>query len=174
MVEAGDVMTAVDRSDEMLEMYAADAGGAEVRPLYPPPTAPLEVARKLYAKHRQLGGRTLVCWRAGWMRWHGPHWSEMDTAELRSGIYDALGEVDYKHPIREKGRVVDYEVRPWSPDKHKVANVIEAMAAIGHLPTEIDPPSWIDSIHSAAKTQAARMISCDTVQRGVGAVPLRP
>ena len=27
--------------------------------------------------------------------------------------------------------------------KHKVANVMEAMAAIGHLSFDIDPPSWI-------------------------------
>jgi putative DNA primase/helicase len=149
----------IDRSDEMLEMYAQD-GDTDERPLYPPPTAPLDVAHKLYAEHRQPGGRTLVSWRAGWMSWHGPHWSEMDTAELRSGIYDALGKVDYEHPIRERGRVVDYEVRPWSPDKYKVANVIEAMAAIGHLSAEIDPPSWID-VNCAAKMPAARMISCE-------------
>ena len=47
-------------------------------------------------------------------------------SHLRSEIYDTLGEVDYKHPIREKGFTVDHEIRPWYPDKHKVANVIEA------------------------------------------------
>lgn len=112
------------------------------RPLFPSPTAPLDVARKLYAQYR-IGGnglRTLVSWRSGWMSWETTHWSELDTAHLRSDIYDVLGEVDYKQPIREKGITVDYEIRRWSPDKHKVANVIEAMAAIGHLSTAIDPP----------------------------------
>ena len=42
---------------------------------------------------------------------------------------------------------------------HKVANVIEAMAAIGHLSADIDPPSWID-LHSAAETSAGQVISC--------------
>jgi putative DNA primase/helicase len=130
------------------------------RPLFPPPTAPLDVAHKLYSRYRHGsdGLRTLLAWRCGWMRWHGAQWSEMDVAELRSSIYDTLGGVDYNHPIREKGVTVDYEIRPWSPDKHKVADVIEAMAAIGHLSTDIDPPSWISP--RSVKTAAPQMISC--------------
>jgi putative DNA primase/helicase len=131
------------------------------RPVFPPPSAPLDVARKLYVPHRFGGNglRTLIAWRGGWMRWDTTHWSELDNAHLRSEIYETLGEVDYQHPIREKGVVVDYEIRPWSPDKHKVANVIEAMAAVGHLSTDVDPPSWI-GLHSAAKMTAAQMIAC--------------
>jgi putative DNA primase/helicase len=133
----------------------------DIRPLFPPPSAPLDVARKLYS-HFRIGGngmRTLLAWRGGWMHWESTHWSELDVAHLRSETYDTLGEADYKHPIREKGITVGYEIRPWSPDKHKVANVIEAMAAIGHLSAEIDPPSWID-LHSAAETSAGQVISC--------------
>jgi putative DNA primase/helicase len=148
-----------DRSDDYRETWA-DVDNPDDRPLYPPPTAPLDVARKLYSQYR-IGGkglRTLLAWRGGFTRWQTTHWSELDTAELRSDIYDVLGEVDYKHPIREKGITVAHEIRPWSPDKHKVANVIEAMAAIGHLSTDIDPPSWT-GVHSA-NTPAAQMISC--------------
>ena len=131
------------------------------RPVFPAPAAPLDVARKLYSAYR-LGGngvRTLLAWRGGWMRWETAHWSELDNAELRSDVYDRLGEVDYMRPIREKGVVVDYERTRWNPDKHKVANVLEAMEAIGHLSTDIDPPAWIDR-HGAAETSAAQMISC--------------
>ena len=132
------------------------------RPLFPSPTAPLYVARKLYRQYR-IGGnglRTLLAWRGGWMYWETTHWSELDVARLRSEIYDTLGEVDYKHPIREKGITVDYEIRPWCPDKHKVANVIEATSAIAHLSTDMDPPTWID-LHSAAETGAGQVISCE-------------
>ena len=41
------------------------------RPLFPSPTAPLDVARKLYRQYR-IGGnglRTLLAWRGGWMYW---------------------------------------------------------------------------------------------------------
>jgi putative DNA primase/helicase len=132
------------------------------RPVFPPPTAPLDVARKLYARYR-IGGnglRTLLAWRGGFTHWETTHWSELDIAHLRSDVYDELGEVDYMKPIRKNGEIDHYERTPWSPDKHKVANVIEAMAAIGHLSTDIDPPSWIDA-HSAAATPAAQVISCE-------------
>jgi putative DNA primase/helicase len=164
MAQAGGLVTEdIDRSDELREWYAEDGNAVPPlgdRPLYPPPSAPLDAARKLYSGYR-IGGnglRTLLAWRGGFMHWETTHWSELDTAELRSGIYDALGEVDYKHPIREKGEIVDYEIRPWSPDKHKVANIIEAMAAVGHLSAAIDPPSWI-GLHSA-HAEAPQMISC--------------
>ena len=119
------------------------------------------MARELYKQYLigDNGLRTLLAWRGGWMHWETTHWSELDVAHLRSEIYNTLGEVDYKHPIREKGVTVGYELSPWCPDKHKVANVMEAIAAIGHLSSDIDPPSWID-LHSAAKPAAAQMISC--------------
>jgi putative DNA primase/helicase len=131
----------------------------EGRPVYPAPSAPLKVARKLYESYRNVDGlHTLLCWRGGWMRWRTTHWAEMDVAELRSYIYDELGAVDYMRPVREKGVVVDYEQTPWDPDKRKVANVLEAMQAVGHLSAELDPPEWI--VHSAAETSAAQVISC--------------
>ncbi|MGZ4585068.1 MAG: DNA primase family protein [Mycobacterium sp.] len=139
-----------------------DGQPLDARPLFPPPSAPLDVARKLYSRYR-VGGdnlRTLLAWRGGWMQWQTVHWSELDAAHLRSEIYDTLGEVDYKHPIREKGVTVDYEVRPWCPDKHKVANVLEAIAAIAHLSIDADPPSWI-GVHSAAEISAGQVISCE-------------
>lgn len=132
-----------------------------VRPVYPAPAAPLDVARKLYSEYR-IGGnglRTMRAWRGGWMIWRTTDWSELDTAELRSDVYDELGGVDYMRPITEKGVVVDYERTPWNPDKRKVANVLEAMEAIGHLSTTVDPPAWIGP-HSAAETTAGQIIPC--------------
>jgi putative DNA primase/helicase len=129
------------------------------RPVFPAPSAPLEVARKLYEDYRDSDDRrTLLAWRGGWMHWGTTHWADTDTAELRSNIYDVLGGVDYMRPIREKGVIVDWERTPWDPNKHKVADVLEAMAAIGHLSIDIDPPSWL--LHSAMETPAGQVISC--------------
>lgn len=129
------------------------------RPIYPSPGAPLDVARKLFADYRRTDGlRTLRAWRGGWMRWAGPHWFDLDPAQLRSEIYDRLGEVDYMRPVREKGVVVDYERTPWDPNKRKIADVMEAMAAVGHLSTDIDPPTWIE-LHDL-ETSAAQVVSC--------------
>ena len=123
--------------------------------VYPAPSAPFAVADQLYADYRtDADMRTLVAWRGGWMRWRTTHWSEIDTAELRSHIYEMLHKVVYEHVTKD-----GTELKPWNPDKRKVANVLEAMAAIGHLKTDIDSPAWID-LHSAAETSAMQMISC--------------
>jgi putative DNA primase/helicase len=128
-------------------------------PVFPSPTAPLDVARVLFAAHYKVGGmRTLLAWRGGFMRWETTHWRELDVAELRSFCYAVLGPAVFWQPLKHRGIVVGYETRPWSPDKHKIAGVIEALAAIGHLSTDIDPPAWID-LHSAAASPAAQVIS---------------
>lgn len=136
----------------------AVAAGAAVPVMFPPPSAPLDVARQLYEDFTRQGLQTLLHWRGEFMRWHGSNWSEFDAAELRSHVYHVLGDAEYEHEITVKG-VTATEDRPWRPDKRKVANVVEALAAVGHLPSHNDPPSWI-AAHSAAETSAAQMISC--------------
>jgi putative DNA primase/helicase len=129
------------------------------RPIYPSPDAPLDVARKLYKAFRTATDlRTLVCHRGDWMRWRGQQWDEWDTAHLRSTMYKELGGADYMRPIREKGVTVDYERTPWNPNRNKVANVMEAMAAVGHLSNTIDAPAWIGE--HATDSPAAQVISC--------------
>ncbi|CDM76127.1 DNA primase family protein [Mycobacterium marinum] len=119
------------------------------RPVYPPPSAPLEVARTIFRQFRNSDGlRTLVSCRNSWIRWCTTHWQEMDTAELRSLIYKTLGKADY---------LADDAPTPWNPNKRKVADVMEAMAACGHLSTDVEPPSWLGV---QAKTAALQMISC--------------
>jgi putative DNA primase/helicase len=163
-------MTATeDRVEDLNDWYEEDEApedtilngsdlDLESRPLYPPPNAPLDVARKLFSDYQHKGKRTLLSWRGGWMRWRGSHWAEIDASELRSDIYDILGNVAYEIELKVKGETV-IERRPWNPDKRKVAHVMEAMAAIGHISSEVDPPWWI-GIHSAAETSAGQMISC--------------
>lgn len=125
-------------------------GAVPERPLYPSPDAPLEVARKLYKKFTLPTGRTLVSHRGDWQRWNGQQWSTEDAAHLRSTIYSRLGEVDYERPIREKGITVDYERTPWNPNRNKVANVLEALAAVAHLSADVDAPAWIGDHDTAS------------------------
>ena len=104
----------------------------------PPPSAPLAVARHIYRLFHIDGCRSLLSWRGGWMRWYITHWSELDAAQLRSHVYRSMSEATYEH-VTANG----VETRSWNPDKRKVANVIEAMDALAHFPSDIDPPSWI-------------------------------
>lgn len=132
-------------------------GAVPERPLFPSPDAPLEVARKLYKKFRTPAGRALVSWRGDWMRWNGQQWAEWDIAHLRSTVYSRLGEVDYDKPIRKAGEI-SYERTRWNPNRNKVANVLEALAAVAHLSADIDAPAWIDGHDTASP--ADQMISC--------------
>ena len=146
-----------DYAEDMRDWHAED--DKPEREIFPAPTAPYDVAKKFYATHRRTDGRALVWWRANWMRWNETHWHEIDAAELRSDIYDILDAVDYKKPIKEKGVIVGWERLPLDPNRHKVADVMDSIAAIGHLPSQIDPPSWIE-VHGAYDSVAAQVISC--------------
>ena len=115
--------------------------------LIDPPSAPLPVAETIYDDFKKAGTGlwTLRAWRAGWMIWRTTHWTELDGAQLRSHVYRVLSRARYEHVTT---KIV--EVLPWNPGRHKVANVVDALAALALLPPEIDPPAWIGSLHSAA------------------------
>jgi putative DNA primase/helicase len=111
------------------------------------------------------------------MAWKQTRWAEVDAAQLRQTIYATLDQATYQHPIRKNGLIVDWETRPWSPDKHKMANVLEALAAVVHLASDIDAPVWINATSAlrakqtqiltatpeidVAQTPPAQMISCN-------------
>ena len=152
--------TETDDEDEQPPEYETRTGatgedsGSPV--IYPPPTAPFAVAKQLYQQGclDANGLRNLLAYRGDWQLWRGIQWSEVDAAEIRARIYRAL-EHAYYVKVTDEGE----ELVPWDPTRHKVANVLEAMAAIGHLSSEIDAPAWIDPLHSA-KSSAAQVISC--------------
>jgi putative DNA primase/helicase len=91
------------------------------------------------------------------MIWRTTHWVELDDAQLRSHIYRVLSKARYEHATKD-----GIEELPWNPGRHKIANVVDALAALAHLPADIDPPAWIRSIHSAAPgdDEGPQLISC--------------
>lgn len=111
--------------------------------LYPPPDAPLDVARKFYAEtYDHAGLRILVHYRGDWWVWTGQHWIELDHSALKSAVYGRLGSAHYLKEIRKNG-VVDEEETAWNPTRNKIANVMEALAAIAHLDSKIGTPAFI-------------------------------
>jgi putative DNA primase/helicase len=132
------------RSAESLATQA-DSGAKDYEDfeIWPPPFAPYQVAQKVYESYRFGDDEmlTLLAWRGGWMRWETAHWSEIETAQIRSRVYDILSEAEYE----EKDKDGNGKIKDWNPNRHKVADVLEAMAAVGYLSTDIDPPAWISS-----------------------------
>ncbi len=112
--------------------------------LYPPPDAPLDVARKFYAETYDHGGlRTLVHYRGDWWVWTGQHWTELDHSALKSAVYERLGAAHYMKETRKNGVVLNEEETAWNPTRNKIANVIEALAAVAHLDASTTTPAFI-------------------------------
>ena len=103
----------------------------------PSPGQPMAVARQ-FVKERCLhnGALTLRHWRGSWRQWHGSHWREMENDAVRSLLYTFTESAKYINAERQE--------LPWAPTKRKVADLIEALAAITILDPEIDQPTWLD------------------------------
>jgi putative DNA primase/helicase len=97
----------------------------------------MKVARVLAGERYELpdGTPTLRHWRGGWWEWRTSHWAEAEQRAVRSTAYEYTENAFY-----EKGD----DPAPWSPNRHKVADLLEALAAIVHLPEDVDQPSWLD------------------------------
>jgi hypothetical protein len=120
----------------------------------PAPSDPMGVARVLIDDHKYDGELTLRHWRNGWMQWHGTHWIEAEDKAIRSWLYERLEGAKYWHvqPATQTREEIS-ELRPWNPNRHKVADVLDALAAVAHTGGRDRPagmasgPQW-----SAVKT----------------------
>lgn len=113
--------------------------------ILPPPNEPIRVARVLARERYQLedGTPTLRHWRGGWWEWCGSHWIEVEQRAARAAAYEFTEAALYE---REKPNG-ETEIVPWSPNRHKIADLLEALAAICHLPETVNQPTWIDGAH---------------------------
>lgn len=69
------------------------------------------------------------------MHWEGSHWTEHDDGEVRSKLYKALEHAVYYTEAGDK--------KDWAPSKRKIADLLDALAGITHLPASVDAPAWI-------------------------------
>ena len=102
-----------------------------------PPSAPMAVAREL-VRERYSGpdaALTLRHWRGGWWRWQGPRWVELEQRAMAAGAYEYTESTVYH---------AGGELKPWAPNRHKVADLLDALAAIVHLPETVSMPTWLD------------------------------
>ena len=102
----------------------------------PPPSMPMEVARELVAKRYTADGiLTLRHWRGGWWEWQGSRWVEVEQRAARAVAYAFTENAEY---------VSGDQIKPWAPNRHKIADLLDALAAIVHLPESMSMPSWLD------------------------------
>jgi putative DNA primase/helicase len=106
----------------------------------PPPSNPMAVARVLLPSWTDEGRPTLLHWRGQWMEWQGTHWRELDASEVRAVAYKELEHATFEAET-PKGEI---ETRDWAPNKKKIGDLMEAMAAIRILRPSVDAPAWTD------------------------------
>lgn len=119
---------------------------APTHEVFPSPGNPLKVARQVLAEITEDDHMLLRHWRGDWMRYAGPHWVEYEPAALRKALYERLEDVVYEKVDHKTGEV---ELLPWSPNKGKVDQLLDAMAAPAYLDRAVEAPSWLSSGTSA-------------------------
>jgi putative DNA primase/helicase len=116
---------------------------------WPAPSEPMAVARVFAGQCRRDGCLTLRHWRGGWLRWQGTHWVELEDAAVRSWAYRRLEDATY---------LDDGDLKPWRPNRRRISDVLDALAAAIHLPQTIDPPAWLDNASPALA--ATEVVAC--------------
>lgn len=148
-------MSAAQRPDDDQRAAARDivAGASADLDAMPSPADPMGVARELLAAdYRHGDAYTLRHWRGDWHRWTGPQWSPVEPAEITAWLYDRLDRVKYWHEGKAGA-----ELRPWRPNKAKVAHVLDATGALTHLSGAVDPPAWVGK---HGHDPGGRLIAC--------------
>ncbi len=103
----------------------------------PPPSRPLAVARLLVERnYGHPDGLLLRFWRGAFWQWKRSHWIEAEDAQVRSSAYGFTEDATYWN---DKG-----QVQSWSPNRYRIADVLDALRAVTHLGADLDQPAWLD------------------------------
>jgi putative DNA primase/helicase len=104
--------------------------------ILPNPSDPMAVARVLQAERfAHVHGPTLRHWRGGWWDWRKSHWVEVPDRAVKARAYKFTEHAMYTD---EKGP------KPWAPNRRRIGDLNEAMAAVAHLRDDLDQPGWIE------------------------------
>lgn len=110
--------------------------------VWPSPKEPLEVARRLLRQWARVEGEPWVrYWRGDWMRRaESGAWEEVEEISVRRAVYDVLGAACYQSLDPNTGEV---KLLPWTPNRARVEDVLQALSTQCLIPGHVDPPCWI-------------------------------
>jgi putative DNA primase/helicase len=103
----------------------------------PPPSAPVLVVRA-FVEHngKRDGVSTIAYWSQSWWTWRKTHWTETDPDAVRKLLYDFTADAKFAD---SHGNLT-----PWSPNRLKISDLVDALKAEVALPDDIEPPAWLD------------------------------
>ena len=113
--------------------------GAE---LLPAPSAPMEVARKLVGTLYTHSPTGRWCFATGA--------AAGGCGERAVGSRSSTGpsaSPPTSSPSTRSTSTPTEKPKPWAPNRHKIADLLEALAAVCHLPRAVIQPAWIEGGH---------------------------
>jgi putative DNA primase/helicase len=120
----------------------------------------MAVARVVISDYREQGHLTLHRWRGTWMQWQRARWAEAEDAAIRSTLYTRLEHAVYTDTSGKKP-----VTRYWEPNRRKVGDLEDALAASVQLAGSIDAPAWIGG---NGPVPAGEVVACDNGLLHVG------
>jgi len=120
--------------------------GAHGKNPLPAPNQPLDVAERLVVEQlRKHNVLVLRCWRGAFWRWDQTRWVELEDAAVRTDLYGFTGSATYLDK--------DGSEQPWAPNRYKIADLVDALRAITHLPETFRSPAWLTNTPGAPPAQ---------------------
>lgn len=109
----------------------------------PPPADPMAVAREFVAASYTCadGELALRHWRGGWWSWQTSRWVEIENRAVEGDSYRFTEHAAFWQWSERKQTD---ELKPWAPNRHKIGDLLAAMAAVCFLPETVQQPAWID------------------------------
>jgi putative DNA primase/helicase len=119
------------------EFAVTDTAGSPPCEL-PAPSVPMEVARELVGDRYigASGALTLRHWRGGWWEWRRARWVELEQRAMAAAAYRFTEHATYS---TSKGEQV-----PWAPNRRKIGDLLDALAAVVYTPEDLSMPTWLD------------------------------
>jgi putative DNA primase/helicase len=95
----------------------------------------MEVARELVRERYTDPSEmlTLRHWRGAW--WRSSRWVELEQRAMAAAGYQFTEHATY---------IKDTKVEPWSPNRRKIGDLLDALAAVVHTPEDMSMPAWLD------------------------------
>jgi len=133
--------------------------------LVPSPRQPMLVAGTIVDEQHvdPFDVWTLRWWRGSFYRWRGGRWVMIEDATVKADLYQRLRDAVYLDTERQRP-----EVKPWAPNRYKIADVRDALAAIIHTDHDVATPSWLE--RQAGDPPASELVA---VGNGLLHIPTR-
>lgn len=98
----------------------------------------------------------LIHLRGSFYAWNGTRWQEIDDATIRAELYTGFEPAKYPRPIDGGGK----ELVKFSPNRSKIANLLEALEAVTKQPSTLTSPQWFPDAGIERNVPADKVIAC--------------